>query len=52
MKHIYIFNTDSQAGDYGIGTYLRELKACLRSDPEIILTKRIFSGRNGRSEVY
>ena len=38
MKHIYIFNTDSQAGDYGIGTYLRELKACLRSDPETILT--------------
>ena len=38
MKHIYIFNTDSQAGDYGIGTYLRELKVCLRSDPEIILT--------------
>lgn len=38
MKHIYIFNTDSQAGDYGIGTYLRELKVCLRSEPEITLT--------------
>lgn len=38
MKHIYIFSTDSQAGDYGIGTYLRELKACLRSEPEITLT--------------
>ena len=38
MKHIYIFNTDSQAGDYGIGTYLRELKVCLHSEPEITLT--------------
>ena len=34
MKHIYIFNTDSQAGDYGIGTYLRELKACLAERSE------------------
>lgn len=38
MKHIYLFNTDSQAGDYGIGTYLRELKSCLRSEPEITFT--------------
>ena len=38
MKHIYIFNTDSQAGDYGIGTYLRELEVCLHSEPEITLT--------------
>lgn len=38
MKHIYLFSTDSQAGDYGIGTYLRELKACLRFEPEITLT--------------
>lgn len=38
MKHIYLFSTDSQAGDYGIGTYLRELEACLSSELGIALT--------------
>lgn len=38
MKHIYILNTDSHAGDYGIGTYLRELIACINSESGVRLT--------------
>lgn len=38
MKHIYLFITDSRAGDYGIGTYLRELVACIRVEQQISLT--------------
>ncbi|QIK61405.1 glycosyltransferase [Dysgonomonas sp. HDW5A] len=30
MKHLYIFNEDSVAAAYGIGTYVRELASCLK----------------------
>lgn len=38
MKHIYLFCSDSRAGDYGIGTYIRELTACIRGEQGIYLT--------------
>lgn len=38
MKHIYLFYSDSRAGDYGIGTYIRELTACIKEEQGIYLT--------------
>lgn len=38
MKHIYLFSSDSRAGDYGIGTYIRELAACIKSEQSVYLT--------------
>jgi glycosyltransferase len=29
MKHLYLFNTQSIAAEYGIGAYIRQLTACL-----------------------
>ncbi len=29
MKHVYVFNEGSRAAIYGIGTYIRQLTACL-----------------------
>lgn len=38
MKHIYLFYSDSRAGDYGIGTYIRELTACIKGELGVYLT--------------
>lgn len=38
MKHIYLFSSDSRAGDYGIGTYIRELTECIKEERDIRLT--------------
>ena len=38
MRHIYIFNTDSVAGDYGIGTYIKQLMECLNSERDLKIT--------------
>lgn len=38
MKHIYLFCSDSRAGDYGIGTYIRELTACIKGEQGVCLT--------------
>lgn len=37
MKNIYIFNEESRAAVYGIGTYIRQVVKCLRDNPEIML---------------
>lgn len=38
MKHIYLFSSDSRAGDYGIGTYIRELIECIKEERDVFLT--------------
>ena len=38
MKHIYLFYSDSRAGDYGIGTYIRELTECIKGEQGGLLT--------------
>ncbi|WP_291592642.1 TIGR04157 family glycosyltransferase [Bacteroides sp.] len=38
MKHIYLFSSDSRAGNYGIGTYIRELTECIKGEQDVLLT--------------
>lgn len=38
MKHVYLFCSDSRAGDYGIGTYIRELTECIKGERDVLLT--------------
>ncbi|WP_303010559.1 TIGR04157 family glycosyltransferase [uncultured Bacteroides sp.] len=38
MKHIYLFSSDSRAGDYGIGTYIRELTECIKGERDVRLS--------------
>lgn len=37
MKQIYLFNEESRASVYGIGTYIRQLIACLKNREDISL---------------
>jgi hypothetical protein len=37
MKHIYLFNENSRAAVYGIGTYIRDLGDCLKEQEDISL---------------
>lgn len=36
-KHVYLFNEGSRASVYGIGTYIRQMIACLKLTPDIEL---------------
>lgn len=38
MTHLYIFNMESVAADYGIGTYLRQLTECFHAEEHLKLT--------------
>ena len=37
MKYLYLFNNESRAAQYGIGTYIRQMISCLKREDVYLL---------------
>lgn len=49
MKHIYLIIDRANTEDYGIGTYIRQIKQCLKVSP--LLSVTIVESDNSIDEV-
>ena len=53
MKYLYLFNNESRAAQYGIGTYIRQMISCLkRKDVYLLNIVNIDSAHKELQEEY